>query len=195
MLTERQKLYKRVFDVTFSILLLPFVIFPLILLLLFATIDTRRSGLFIQQRVGYKGKLFNVYKIRTLIGTGHETSIEIKKSETIFGRWLRRNKLDELPQIFNVLLGEMSWVGPRPDVVGYADTLTGDDGIILAIRPGITGPATIKYKDEEAVLLTQLDPRLYNDTVIWPDKVKINKEYIKNWSFAKDLKYLWASVF
>ena len=119
----------------------------------------------------------------------------MKNDETRFGAWLRRTKLDELPQIINVLKGDMSWVGPRPDVPGYADLLSGEDAVILMVKPGITGPATLKYRNEDEILLKQPDPLTYNDTVIWPDKVKINKEYIRNWSLRKDIGYLWASVF
>ena len=88
----------------------------------------------------------------------------------------------------------MSWVGPRPDILGYADRLTGEDRIILNIKPGITGPATIKYSNEDRILLEENNPSKYNDEVIWPDKVRINKEYVKNWSLWKDIGYLFASV-
>jgi lipopolysaccharide/colanic/teichoic acid biosynthesis glycosyltransferase len=94
-----------------------------------------------------------------------------------------------------VLKGDMSWVGPRPDVPGYADLLKGDDRIILQLKPGVTGPATLKYKQEDALLLKQENPLAYNDTVIWPDKVAINKAYIQEWSLQKDIKYLLQSVF
>ncbi len=95
----------------------------------------------------------------------------------------------------NVLIGDMSLVGPRPDIPGYADLLKGEDRIILEIRPGITGPATIKYRNEDALLLQQEDPNRFNDEVIWPDKVKINRKYVSNWSLAGDIRYLWQSVF
>jgi len=106
-----------------------------------------------------------------------------------------RYKLDELPQLVNVLLGDMSYVGPRPDIKGFADELEGEDRIILGIRPGVTGPATIKYKNEEELLALQDDPETYNRTIIWRDKVKINKKYIENWSFYLDLKYIIKSIF
>jgi len=167
---------------------------PLILMLIIASIDTKATGLFVQERVGRQGTLFKLYKIRTLKGKRHTSVKEIKANETTFGRWLRSSKLDELPQLFNVLEGTMSWVGPRPDVKGYADELAAEDRIILSIRPGVTGPATIKYKNEEAILLTQENPNEYNDLVIWPDKVKINKEYVHHWSLWKDVRYLWFSI-
>ncbi|MBA6363257.1 sugar transferase, partial [Colwellia sp. BRX8-8] len=106
----------------------------------------------------------------------------------------RKFKVDELPQLVNVLFGTMSFVGPRPDVPGYADLLEGDDRIVLTIKPGITGPASIKYKNEEELLAHQTDPKFYNDTVIWPDKVKINKEYISKYSFYTDIKFILKTV-
>ncbi len=195
MLTRQQLALKRIFDISISILVLPFAIIPLFLLLIIATFSTSKNGLFVQQRIGRYGKPFALYKIRSLKGIHHEDAIQIHQSETKFGSWIRRTKLDELPQIFNVLIGNMSWVGPRPDVPGYADKLQGDDRIILSIRPGITGPATLKYKNEDALLLQQPDPKEYNDQVIWPDKVEMNKTYIRNWSLRKDIYYLFASIF
>lgn len=111
-------------------------------------------------------------------------------SITRSGAFFRKYKLDELPQLFNVLSGSMSIVGPRPDVPDYADQLEGGDRIILRLRPGITGPASIKYKAEEELLSASEDPVLYNDTVIWPDKVRINKEYYNRYSFVADIKYI-----
>lgn len=109
---------------------------------------------------------------------------------TRWGAFLRKYKLDELPQLINILKGEMSFVGPRPDVEGYADLLTDSDRIILSVKPGITGPAQIKYKNEEKILSSQENPQQYNDRVIWPDKVKINKDYVENYSFKRDLQFL-----
>ena len=195
MLTKKQQYVKRLFDITLSILLMPFVIIPVFLLLCIAAIVTEKNGLFVQTRIGQFGKPFQLYKIRTLKGTGHMDIVAIKDSETAFGTWLRRSKLDELPQVFNVLKGDMSWVGPRPDVPGYADVLEGDDRSVLLLKPGITGPATLKYKDEEALLLQQENPLQYNDTVIWPDKVQINKKYSKTWTLKTDVIYIFQSVF
>jgi lipopolysaccharide/colanic/teichoic acid biosynthesis glycosyltransferase len=194
MLTGNQQIVKRIFDISISIVILPFVIIPLVLLFVFATLDTGKNGLFVQKRIGRLGLPFNLYKIRSLKGEDHTDAVAIKQNETKFGSWLRRSKLDELPQFFNVLRGDMSLVGPRPDVAGYADLLKGEDRIILVVRPGITGPATLKYKDEDKLLLQQSDPKAYNDSVLWPDKVAINKDYVKNWSLQKDIGYLLASV-
>ena len=110
------------------------------------------------------------------------------------GRFFRKTKIDELPQLWNVLLGHMSFVGPRPDVPGYADKLTGVERAVLSLRPGITGPATLKYRDEEEILATQDDPEQYNREVIYPDKVQINLQYIREWSFLGDLRYILATV-
>ncbi|MDC8006275.1 sugar transferase [Aureisphaera galaxeae] len=194
MLTPTQKSVKRIFDLSISIIVLPFVIFPLILLLLIAWLSTGKNGLFVQVRIGMHGKAFKLLKIRSLKGERHADILEMKEHETKFGTWLRRSKLDELPQLFNIIKGEMSWVGPRPDIPGYADELKGEDRIVLSVRPGLTGPATIKYRNEDALLLKQQDPKTYNDEVIWPDKVNINKEYIKQWSLRKDINYIWASI-
>ena len=195
MLTKSQRITKRIFDVTITILLLPILLIPLFLLTFIATLDTGQNGLFKQTRVGKDAKLFNVFKIRTLKGRHHNSIEEIHKSETSFGSWMRKTKVDELPQLINIVIGDMSWVGPRPDVPGYADQLKGDDRRILSLRPGLTGPATLKYKDEDALLLAQKDSQWYNDTVIWPDKVKMNKEYIDSWSLGKDIGYILKSVF
>ncbi|WP_081619339.1 sugar transferase [Thioalkalivibrio sp. ALE30] len=163
-----------------------------------ATIDTRQNGFFVQERVGRQGRVFRVVKIRTMrpshahtttVTTGHDPRI------TPLGRFFRRAKIDELPQLLNVLLGQMSFVGPRPDVPGFADTLEGEDRLVLSVRPGITGPATLKYRDEESMLAAVEDPEAYNHEVIFPDKVRINREYVQNWSFRKDLGYIWRTVF
>ena len=163
-------------------------------LLFFATIDTKQIGLFSQDRVGKKRKLFKIFKIRTL-KKGKHTLGHLDDSASQYGKFLRAYKLDELPQLFNVLFGDMSFVGPRPDIKGFADKLEGEDKIILEIKPGVTGPATIKYKDEEDILALQDDPENYNRTIIWKDKVEINKIYIKDWSFYLDLKYIFKSIF
>lgn len=195
MLTTQQQLLKRSFDFFGAILALPFVLLLLVLLLPLATINTSHWGWYTQVRIGRDGKRFPLYKIRSLKGSNHQSIEAIKDAESAFGKWLRATKLDELPQVFNVLFGQMSWVGPRPDIPGYADTLTGEDRIVLSVRPGITGPATLKYRNEEELLLQQPNPQEYNDTVIWPDKVRINKAYVQNWSLTKDVGYLWKSVF
>ncbi len=114
---------------------------------------------------------------------------------TPLGRRLRHWKVDELPQLFNVLVGQMSFVGPRPDVPGFADVLSGEERVILSVRPGITGPATLKYRDEELLLAAMEDPERYNREVIFPDKVRLNHDYVLHWSFTMDLVYLWRTIF
>jgi lipopolysaccharide/colanic/teichoic acid biosynthesis glycosyltransferase len=192
-LSPTQAFLKRLFDLFLSLSLLPLLLLPIVLLTVIVSIDTHQWGLFSQKRVGQYGKLFSIYKIRTLKKETHRLG-HLELSATPLGKWLRQTKLDELPQLFNVLLGQMSFVGPRPDVQGFADILEGDDRIILQVKPGITGPATLKYKDEEALLFQQLDPETYNRTIIWVDKVEINKKYVQNWRFSLDLKYILQSL-
>jgi lipopolysaccharide/colanic/teichoic acid biosynthesis glycosyltransferase len=113
---------------------------------------------------------------------------------TAVGKILRKYKLDELPQLWNVLIGKMSFVGPRPDVPGYADTLKGDDAVVLGLRPGITGPATLYFRNEEELLTKVDNPRQFNDTIIWSLKVAINKQYIQEWNFFKDIGYILITI-
>lgn len=193
MITKSNLLSKRVFDLILSILLTPILISPIVILVIMATIDTRKFGLFKQERIGQHATKFYIYKIRTL-RCGEHNLINMDDFATIFGKFLRSSKLDELPQLFNVILGQMSFIGPRPDIKGFADELMGEDRVILKVKPGITGPATIKYKNEEEILARQRDPETYNRTIIWEDKVKINKNYVQNWSFYLDLKYIIRSI-
>jgi lipopolysaccharide/colanic/teichoic acid biosynthesis glycosyltransferase len=190
-------LLKRLFD--FLLSLFGLIISGLIIFVawIIASIETKSNGFFIQKRVGKNGKLFNLYKIKTMnkvesIDTTITSINDVRITKS--GKFFRYAKIDELPQLWNVLKGEMSFVGPRPDVEGYADQLEGEDRLILSIRPGITGPASLKYKNEEEVLSEQDDPKEYNDKVIWPDKVRINKEYIENWSLRRDIQYIIKTV-
>ena len=132
--------------------------------------------MFTQQRVGRHGKLFNIHKFRTMTVGHGGSSVSVKGEARItpLGARLRQYKLDELPELWNVLRGDMSFVGPRPDVPGYSDQLQGDDRRMLELRPGITGPATLKYRNEEELLAGVDDPIRYNDEVIFPDKVRLN---------------------
>jgi len=190
-------LSKRIFDIVLSIVGLIFSWWIILIAWIVATFETKSNGFFIQRRVGKDGKLFNVYKIKTMKKVdGVDTTITSANDVRITksGKFFRDKKIDELPQLFNVLFGTMSFVGPRPDVEGYADKLTGEDKIVLSVRPGITGPASLKYKNEEEVLSKQVNPKKYNDEVIWPDKVEINKKYIKNWSLKDDIKYIIKTV-
>lgn len=194
-MSASDKAAKRGLDIIVSATAL-LLLWPVILMAwLMATRDTGASGFFHQQRVGRHGELFTVHKIRTMRPVAG-TSITAQGDARItpLGSKLRRYKIDELPQLWNVLKGEMSLVGPRPDVPGYMDKLTGMDREILDLRPGITGPATLKYRDEEAILAQVEDPQSFNDTVIWPDKVRINREYMDNYTLWRDVRYLLATV-
>lgn len=148
--------------------------------------------LFTQKRVGKDGKLFTMYKFRSMtVGHGGSSvSVAGESRITPLGAKLRKYKLDELPELWNVLIGDMSFVGPRPDVPGYADRLQGEDRKILQLKPGITGPASLKYRNEEELLAKQEDPVRYNDEVIFPDKVRINLDYLKHWNFWLDMKII-----
>ena len=152
--------------------------------------------IFKQKRVGLNGKLFTMYKFRsmTVAHGGSPVSVAGEARITPLGAKLRRYKLDELPELWNVLSGDMSFVGPRPDVPGYADLLLGDDRRVLLLRPGITGPASLKYRDEEELLAKVEDPVKYNDEVIYPDKVRINIYYLDHYSFIKDIQMIICTV-
>ena len=152
--------------------------------------------IFRQKRVGRNGRLFTMYKFRTMtVGHGGSSvSVAGESRITPLGAKLRHYKLDELPELWNVLVGDMSFVGPRPDVPGYADMLTGEDREVLKLRPGITGPASLKYRDEEDLLAKQVDPQRYNDEVIFPDKVRINRYYLHHYSFIKDIEMIVCTV-
>jgi lipopolysaccharide/colanic/teichoic acid biosynthesis glycosyltransferase len=193
MLSTVERIQKRVFDLLLSIIGIALTWWIMFLAWIVSSIETQSNGLFIQERIGKKGKPFKVFKIKTMkYITGIDTTVTTKGDARITksGAFFRKTKIDELPQLFNVLFGTMSFVGARPDVPGFADKLEGEDRVILELAPGITGPSSLKYKDEEALLAKQKDPEKYNQEVIWPDKVQINKAYIKDWSLKKDLKYI-----
>lgn len=152
--------------------------------------------LFRQKRVGQYGELFTMVKFRsmTVAHGGSSISVAGEARITPLGAKLRKYKLDELPELWNVLIGDMSFVGPRPDVPGYADKLVGEDREILQLKPGITGPASLKYRNEEEILASVEDPIRYNDEVIFPDKVRINREYMEEWSFWGDIRIIFKTV-
>lgn len=190
-------LMKRIFDLVTSFFGVLFALPIIAICWVVAAIETRSNGFFIQKRIGQHGRTIRVCKIKTMYSTKSKRSSIASdniSSITRSGAFFRKYKLDELPQLFNVLIGSMSIVGPRPDVPGYADTLSGSDRVILALRPGITGPASIKYKNEEMILAAVDDPVAYNDRIIWPDKVRINKEYIQNYSLWLDMKYILQTI-
>lgn len=166
---------------------------------------------FVQKRVGKDGKLFSCHKFRsmTVKHSGSSVSVAGDSRITPFGATLRHYKLDELPGLWDVLIGNMSFVGPRPDVPGYADKLQGDDRDVLKLRPGITGPATLKYRLEDEMISEYVAQKQkegdtrpaqdiaveYNDNVIYPDKVRLNCYYYRHYSFIKDIQMIFATVF
>ena len=177
---------------------------------------------FVQKRVGKDGKLFDCHKFRTMIPVKNNEGAEGKKGDknwstvsvagdsriTPLGSTLRHYKLDELPGLWDVLIGNMSFVGPRPDVPGYADKLQGSDRDVLKLRPGITGPATLKYRLEDEMISECVAQKQkagdnrpvqeiaveYNDTVIYPDKVRLNCYYYRHYSFVKDIQMILCTV-
>ena len=198
---------KFIFDRIVS--LLGLIILSPVLLVVAILIRVKMPGgpvLFRQKRVGLYGKPFTLYKFRSMTNASVDSwssiSVAGESRITPLGAKLRKYKLDELPELWNVLKGDMSFVGPRPDVPGYADALTGDDREVLGLRPGITGPASLKYRDEEELLAKvasegvdgYIDPVRYNDEVIFPDKVRLNRYYLHHYSFWTDLKMIFATV-
>lgn len=184
---------KSLFDRSASLFGLIFL-FP-VLIIVSILIRIKMPGgpvIFKQKRVGQYGRLFTMYKFRsmTVAHSGSSVSVKGESRITPLGAKLRKYKLDELPELWNVLIGDMSLVGPRPDVPGYADRLEGEDRRMLLLKPGITGPASLKYRNEEELLSEQENPQKYNDEVLFPDKVRINIEYLDNWSFGKDIKII-----
>ena len=184
---------KRVFDSIMSLLGL-IVLCPILILIgLLIKMKMPNGPIFFKQkRVGRYGKLFTMYKFRsmTTCHTGSSISIKGETRITPLGAKLRKYKLDELPELWNIFIGDMSFVGPRPDVPGYADNLKGEEKKILKLRPGLTGPASLKYSNEEEILSKVDNPIEYNNNVLWPDKVKINLKYYDKRSFYLDLKII-----
>jgi lipopolysaccharide/colanic/teichoic acid biosynthesis glycosyltransferase len=190
---------KRLFDFLISLAGLIIISPVLIVLALLVRAASRGPVFYQQERVGLEGRIFMLLKFRTMVinadTLGSSVTVKDDPRITPVGRFLRKFKLDELPQLINVLKGDMSFVGPRPDVQGFADKLRGEDRIILNVRPGITGPATLKYRNEEELLAKQANPDKYNAEVIYPDKVRLNREYVKNYSFWKDIGYIIETIF
>ena len=197
---RRNLVIKRWFDVAVS--LWGLIVFAPLFLVVSLLVKSTSKGpvLYIASRVGQFGKMFNLYKFRTMfVGADKEKegsiTVDGDRRITPIGRILRKTKIDELPSLLNVLKGEMSFVGPRPDVKGYADTLTGNDRLVLNLKPGITGPATLKYANEEDILASVDDPVRYNNEVIFPDKVKINLSYLDSMNLLTDLKLIFRTIF
>ena len=189
---------KRVFDFLVSLVGL-FLFSPLLVLLsLLIKFTSKGTIFFIQERVGENGVFFKMIKFRSMqMIKDADSTISVKGDirVTKVGSFLRRYKLDELPELWNVLVGDMSLVGPRPDVPGYADFLKGEDRNILKLKPGITGPASLKYANEEDILARQENPKEYNDKIIYPDKVRINLDYYYQSNLWIDIKIIFATIF
>lgn len=188
---------KRIFDLCVAVVG-GLVLLPLMLgVALAVRLSSPGPILYVQERVGKDGKLFRCMKFRTMrVGADREGSITTGADARItpLGRVLRRFKLDELPQLWHVVKGDMSFVGPRPDVPGYADQLEGEERMILSVRPGITGPATLRFRNEEALLAARDDPAAYNDTVLYPAKLRINMHYVRTQSFWRDIGYILVTI-
>ena len=187
MLSTKQKRIKRCVDLLLSSIGIVIFTVPIFILVIISTIVHQEFGVFFQKRVGKNAKVFTIYKIKSMI---------FKKEPLItsFGNFIRKTKLDELLQVFNVFFGQMSIVGPRPDILGYADKLKGEDKIILSVKPGLTSLAALKFAKEEQLIKRQNNPLAYNDLVLWPQKVALNKQYITNWSLFNDFKVIGKTI-
>ena len=189
---------KRLFDIIFSLIGIVFLLPIFIVVSFLIKIDSSGPIFFLQKRVGLNGDIFKIIKFRTM-RVNHNNSLTITLENdvriTSVGKLLRKYKIDEIPELINVLIGDMSFVGPRPDVPGYADLLKGNNRNILKLRPGITSRASIKYANEEQLLLDQQDPIAYNNDVIFPDKVKMNLNYYENNNIWIDIKIIFATLF
>ena len=183
---------KRLFDIAASIFGLIVVSPALLLIAVLIKLKMPGPVFFRQNRVGKDARLFRMVKFRTMKVNHGGSTISVKGESRItpLGATMRKYKLDELPEFWNILIGDMSFVGPRPDVPGYADILKGDDRLLLTVRPGLTGAASVKYSNEEELLSEQEDPIKYNDEILYPAKVRINNNYVKNWSFFLDIKII-----
>ena len=189
---------KQIFDYILSIVALLTLLALLIFIAICIKLNSRGPIFYTQGRVGKDGKVFRIIKFRTMIHMhDNDNSITVKgdKRVTGLGVFLRKYKIDELPELFNVIKGDMSFVGPRPDVPGYVDRLTGEDRLILNLKPGITGPASLKYSNEEELLANESFPKDYNDDIIFPDKVRMNLEYYYNNNIWLDIKIIFATIF
>lgn len=198
-LSNIDRFKKRFFDIIVSFVGLLFT-FPIIIIaVLLVRIKYKESGFFIQNRVGKDGKEFKILKIKTMSSNlNFNTTVTTTNDPRItkLGRIYRKTKIDELPQLINVLKGDMSFVGPRPDVKELVYSIPEElRKVFLSVRPGITGPATLKYRNEEEILAEVENPKIYNQEFIFPDKVNINIDYISNYNFKKDIEYILKTIF
>lgn len=188
------------------------ILWPLFIIIALLIVKKMPGGpvFFVQKRVGKNGRLFNCHKFRTMIVNHNGSTVSVAGDNRItpLGAKLRHYKLDELPELWDVMIGKMSFVGPRPDVPGYADSLIGEDRVVLKLRPGITGPATLKYRLEDELIADYVAERKkegdmrdaqeiateYNDKIIYPDKVRLNCYYYRHYSFIKDIQIIICTV-
>ena len=188
---------KRILDIIISVFAI-IILSPLFLLISIVIKLTSKGPIFfIQERIGLKGSIFKIIKFRTMINDHNSLNVVSIKNDsriTVVGKILRKYKLDEIPELINVLVGSMSLVGPRPDVPGYVDLLKGENRKILTLKPGITGPASLKYFNEEEILSSKKNPKDYNDKIIFPDKVKINLDYYYKNNIWIDIKIIFATI-
>jgi len=184
---------KRVFDFIVAALLLICISWGLILIWIISAMATRSGGIFFQQRIGQYGKPFMIIKLKTMRFVAADTG-QVRAIIPSVSAFFRKYKLDELPQLINILIGQMSFVGPRPDIPGYYDKLVGDERKILELKPGLTSEASIKYSNEEEILKNIPNPEKFNDEVIFPDKIKMNLHYYYNRSFRGDLKIMFNTL-
>lgn len=180
---------KRFFDVTLAFVVSLFLILPLLFFWILISIETKSFGLFRQQRIGQYGNKFTIYKFRTILWNNEEPRV------TRLGRYLRKYKIDEWPQLYNVLNGTMSFVGPRPDLEGFYDSLEGEDRKVLLLKPGLTSTASILFFNEEVLLSKQDDPIGYNKEVVFPEKVAMNLAYYYDNTITKDLVIIKETLF
>jgi len=185
MITDSQKIYKRIFDLFFALLGIVFLSIPVLLITGVIYIKTGENGFFIQERVGQYGKVFRIIKIKTI-----HRDLSLK----IFSVFLRKTKLDELPQLINIFKGDMSFVGPRPDIEGFADKLKGTDRIVLNVKPGLTGPASLAFYNEEFLLSQETNSKDLILQKIWEEKIRLNIMYVKNYTLLEDIKYVMLTL-
>lgn len=179
--------FKRVFDFSVASILLILLLPVFLITWILCAWNTQSNGFFFQTRIGQYGKPFHIVKFRTYHRLTHLISP--------IGNSIRKYKLDEIPQLFNIIKGEMSLVGPRPDVPGYYDALSGIERDVLKLKPGLTCEASIKYWNEDELLSNQANPLEYNDQVIFPDKVKMNLDYLAKQSFFEDIKIIFKTIY
>lgn len=193
--------WKCLADRTFSFLMLALLSPVLSLVLILCSFDTKSLGLFFQERVGYKKRTFILVKFKTMVDiplpASSDSGIACLSAARItsFGKWLRRFKVDELPQLYNILVGQMSFVGPRPDIKLYADKVSLENSRIFSVLPGVTSFASLKYRNEEQLLSNVASPDSFYDEKIWPDKILLNLCYVRQMSFLTDIQLLARTFF